>query len=165
MQMINDELAAKRSREVKSQSLQDQDEHEPSKMTTPEKRVFKEELFRRCDTITEKTNFVLENCETVKQKVATTIDENRKVMKHYEDAQKNFNLRMEEIVEANIRSQAAKYKSCKDFVEPNLKKRIEQKREKARLRAQFEQDNLNCSAQLSAFSTQKIDQPLQDNLM
>ena len=42
---------------------------------------------------------------------------------------------MEEIVEANINSQAAKYKSCKDFVEPNLKKRIEQKREKARLRA------------------------------
>ena len=59
-------------------------------------------------------------------------------MKHYEDAQKNFNLRMEEIVEANIRSQAAKYMSCRDFVEPNLKKRIEEKREKARLKAQFE---------------------------
>ena len=73
-------------------------------MTTPEKKEFKDELFRRCDTITEKTNYVLENCENVKKKVATTIDENRKVMKHYEDAQKNFNLRMEEIVEANINS-------------------------------------------------------------
>ena len=104
-------------------------------MTTPEKRAFKDKLFKRCDTITEKTNSVLKNCEVVKKKVAITIDENIKVMKDYEDAQKDFNEKMEEIVEATIRSQVNKYKNCKDYVEPNLKKRLEQKRERARQRA------------------------------
>ena len=55
-------------------------------MTTPEKRAFKDKLFKRCDTITEKTNSILFNCEVVKKKVAITIDENIKVMKDYEDA-------------------------------------------------------------------------------
>lgn len=137
MQMINDELEAKKKTEEgkTDPTLIDKDGSDPSKMTSPEKKLFKDKLFQRCDTITEKTNFVLVNCEAVKQKVSNTISENKKVMKVYEDAQKEFNDRMEEIVEANVRSQANKYKNCKDYVEPNLKKRFEMKRERARIKA------------------------------
>ena len=106
MQMINDELEAKKKNDQgkEDQSPTDNDGNDPSKMTSPEKKLFKENLFQRCDTITEKTNFVLINCEAVKQKVSNTISENKKVMQVYEDAQKHFNDRMEEIVEQNVRS-------------------------------------------------------------
>ena len=106
MQMINDELEAKKKNDQgkEDQSPMDNDGNDPSKMTSPEKKLFKENLFQRCDTITEKTNFVLVKCEAVKQKVSNTISENKKVMQVYEDAQKQFNDRMEEIVEQNVRS-------------------------------------------------------------
>ena len=63
---------------------------------------------------------------------------------------------MEEIAEANIRSQAAKYKNCKDYVEPNLKKRFEQKRERARLRAQLQQDNLDIQSIMNMSTSGKM---------
>lgn len=46
-------------------------------------------------------------------------------MKEYHDAHKDFNDRMEEICEATVRAQAAKYKAVKNYVEPNLSKRFE----------------------------------------
>ena len=63
---------------------------------------------------------------------------------------------MEEIAEANIRSQAAKYKNCKDYVEPNLKKRFEQKRERARLRAQLQQENLDIQSIMNMSNSSKM---------
>ena len=88
--MINDELEAKKKREASKEdpTLRDYDGNEPGKMSSPEKKLFKENLFQRCDTITEQTNYVLFNCEAVKKKVSNTIDENKKVMKDYEDAHK-----------------------------------------------------------------------------
>ena len=56
-------------------------------------------------------------------------------MKDYDDAHQDFNDQMEQIIETNFRSQAVKYKGAPNYVEPNLTKRIEAKREKARLRA------------------------------
>ena len=137
--MINAELEAKKKREAGKEDpmLKGCDGHDPGKMSSPEKKLFKEKLFKRCETITEQTNLVLHNCEQVKKKVSNTIDENKKVMKDYQDAENDFKEKMEEIAEANIRSQAAKYKNRKEYVEPNLKKRFEQKRERARLRAQL----------------------------
>lgn len=166
MQMINDELEAKKkTEEVKTDpTLIENDGSDPSKMTSPEKKLFKDKLFQRCDTITEKTNFVLVNCEAVKQKVSNTISENKKVMKVYEDAQKEFNDRMEEIVEANVRSQANKYKNCKDYVEPNLKKRFEMKRERARIKAQLQHENLDIQALMSMSTTDKMYQTHTDKL-
>ena len=55
---------------------------------------------------------------------------------------------MEQIIETNFNSQAAKYKDVPNFVEPNLTKRIEAKREKARLRAM-----VNSSEQYSDMSS------------
>ena len=66
--MINDELEAKKKRESNKEDpiLKDYDGHDPGKMTSPEKKLSKENLFQRCDTITEQTNFVLHKCEAVK---------------------------------------------------------------------------------------------------
>ena len=97
----------------------------PSKMTSPEKKVFKDELFERDDKITEKVNITLNNAQDVIERTTTTIDENKKVMKEYHDAHKDFNDKMEEICEANVRAQAAKYKAVKNYVEPNLSRRFE----------------------------------------
>ena len=63
---------------------------------------------------------------------------------------------MEQIAEANIRSQAAKYKNVKDYVEPNLKKRFEQKRERARLRAQLQQENLDIQSIMNMSTSGKM---------
>ena len=46
-------------------------------------------------------------------------------MKEYNDAHKDFNDKMEEICENNVRAQAAKYKGVKNYVEPNLSRRFE----------------------------------------
>ena len=57
--------------------------------------------------------------------MTTTIDENKKVIKEYKDAHKDFNEKMEDIIETNFRSQQAKYNGVKNYVEPNLSRRFE----------------------------------------
>ena len=57
--------------------------------------------------------------------MATTIDENKKVIKEYKDAHKDFNEKMEDIIETNFRSQQAKYHGVKNYVEPNLSRSFE----------------------------------------
>ena len=104
-------------------------------MTSPEKKKFKLQLFQKDDEMTEKVNITLDNAAVANDKCITTVDESKKVVKDYDDAKQEFNEQMEQIIETNFRSQAAKYKGAPNFVEPNLTKRIEAKREKARLRA------------------------------
>ena len=65
---------------------------------------------------------------------------------------------MEQIIETNFNSQAAKYKDVPNFVEPNLTKRIEAKREKARLRAMVNasEQYSDMSSMISLSDTQKM---------
>ena len=65
---------------------------------------------------------------------------------------------MEQIIETNYNSQAAKYKDVPNFVEPNLTKRIEAKREKARLRAMVNSSEQysDMSSMISFSDTQKM---------
>ena len=87
------------------------------------------------DEITEKVNTTLNNATEARDQMTTTIDGNKKVIKEYEDAHKEFDAKMEQIADATFRAQAAKYKGTPNYVEPNLTKRLEAKRERARLRA------------------------------
>ena len=47
------------------------------------------------------------------------------MIKEYGDAHKDFDEKMDEIIETNFRSQQAKYRGIKNYVEPNLSKRAE----------------------------------------
>ena len=131
LQIINDQLEARKktkeyANDVNYDGIEGAEEcPSPSKMTSPEKKVFKDELFERDDKMTEKVNVTLHKAQKVNEKVKTTIVENKKVIKEYNDAHKDFNDKMEEIVEATVRSQQAKYKGIKNYVEPNLSKLFE----------------------------------------
>ena len=65
--MINEQLEAdkKNKKHVEDARYKDLEGEynckSPSKMTSPEKKVFKEELFERDDKITEKVNITLNN--------------------------------------------------------------------------------------------------------
>ena len=169
--MINEQLEARKKTkeyvddDVNYDGIEGVDKcKSPGKMTSPEKKVFKDELFQRDDKITQQVNVTLNKAQKVNEKVATTIVENKKVIKKYDDAHKDFNDRMEEIVEATVRSQQAKYKGMKNYVEPNLSKRFEQKREKARLRALASEQYADLPGLLNQSNAEKMYQTCDSKL-
>jgi hypothetical protein len=80
-------------------------------------------------------NKTLSKATAVNAKIEKTIEENTAVMQKYDDENQRFNEKCSDMLDEQIRSQQAKYKHQRTVVEPNLSRRMEQRKERARMRA------------------------------
>ena len=109
-------------------------------MTSPEKKRFVRRLFAHDAEITKMVNETLRKASIADKNVGQTIDHSLATVKKYDDEQANYKENIGTMIEKQVRSQEAKYKKLPNYCEPNLNRRMEQRRQRALERKQREEE-------------------------
>jgi hypothetical protein len=112
---------------------------DPKEMTSPEKKRYAVTLFARSDKVGKQVNETIIKVKEVRKEMQKTIKESNDISKQYHDENDAVDKKLADTIEAHYRSQQAKYEKTRVVVEPNLSKRMEQRRENALRRANEKQ--------------------------
>ena len=90
-------------------------------------------------------NKTLKKATTVSNQLKETIDDSNTIIQNYEREHQRFDDKCTDMLEQCVRSQQAKYTKVRSVVEPNLSRRMELRRERARIKAlREEMASQNC---------------------
>ena len=108
----------------------------PSKMTSPEKKAFSQQLFDHDDQINLKVSQTLKKANKVSCNILDTIEASKQVIKWHDEEQKNYKESVDQHSELTCNKYKGKYKGVTaNFVEPNLVKRMKARKDRAAIKA------------------------------